>query len=180
MALNKELSRALRAMRLSATTFRQLAAIVFNDLRSFLADGLLLKGTLAIDATAEKFKTTTPVVYFISGVAYVKAATTALQFTAAHTVTALKHGVVLVQINAAKTISTKVVASPQAYDSAALALAAKPAPDAGNVEIGYITIEADAGNWVANTDDLTNAGDLTAATFVDATEKALPDEYPEA
>ncbi len=183
MALNKAIQRMLRRMGGDVTTFRQLAAIIFNDLRSYLADGVFLKGTLAVDAVAEKFKTTTITVYSIAGVMYRKAATTALVFTAAHPVTASKFGIILVQINAAGTISTKIPGATQttamAYDSAALALAALPAADAGNVAIGYIAIENDAGTWTANTDDLTDASDLTSATFVDATEKTLPEEYPE-
>ena len=80
---------------------------------------------------------------------------------------------VLVQINAAGTISTKVPASPQAYNSAPLALAALPSADAGNIALGYIAIANNAGDWTANTDDLTDGSDLTTATFVDATEVAL-------
>lgn len=133
-------------------------------------DTVVVKGTLVIDATAEKFKTTTTTVYRIGGVTYTKAPATAIVFSAAHVVTASKFGVVLVQINAAGTVSTKVPASTQAYNSAPLALAALPAPDSGNVALGYIAIANNAGDWTANTDDLTDASDLTTATFVDATE----------
>lgn len=130
--------------------------------------GLVTKGTLLIDATPEKFKTTTTATYVINGVTYTKTAATAILFTAAHVVTASKFAVILIQINAAGTISTKVPLATQAYNSAALALAALPAPDAGNVALGYIAIAAKAATWTANTDDLTNGSDLTTATFVDA------------
>lgn len=131
-------------------------------------ESLLAIGTLAIDATAEKFKTTTTATFTVGGWQTTKAAQTAVLFTAAHTVTASLFGVVLVQVNAAGTISTKVPSATQAYASAAAAFAALPAPDAGNVALGYIAIANNAGDWVANTDDLTNGSDLTTATFVDA------------
>ncbi len=131
---------------------------------------LLRKGTLAIDATPEKFKTTSIAAYRIGGVVYTKAATTAIVFTAAHVVTASKFAVILIQINAAGTVSTKVPLATQAYNSAPLALAALPSPDAGNVSLGYIAIAAKAATWTANTDDLTNGSDLTTAAFVDSDE----------
>jgi hypothetical protein len=124
-------------------------------------------GTLAISATAERFKTTTTALYRVNGVQRTKAATDNLTFSAAHVITASKFGVVLVQINGAGTVSTKVPASPQAYNTDALALAALPAPDAGNVPLGYIAIENNAGDWTGNTDDLTAASDVTTAAFVD-------------
>jgi hypothetical protein len=130
-------------------------------------DGVSAIGTLAIDAVPEKFKTTTTATYKIDGKTYTKNATTAIVFTAAHVVTASKFGVVLVQINAAGTVSTKVPSATQAYNSAVLALAALPQPDAGNVALGYIAIANNTGDWTANTDDLTNGSDLTTATFVD-------------
>lgn len=134
-----------------------------------LTNGLLVHGTLTIDAVAEKFKTTTVAVYTIGGGFFTKAATTALVFSASHVITASKFGVILIQINAAGTVSTKVPASPQAYNSAPLALAALPTPDAGNVALGYIAIENNAGDWTANTDDLTDASDVTTAAFTNTT-----------
>lgn len=134
---------------------------------SYPATALLTIGTLAIHSTPEQFKTTTTALYRIAAAQYSKAAATALTFTAAHTVTASKFGCILVQVNAAGTVSTKVVSATQAHNTAALALAALPAPDAGNVALGYIAIANNAGDWVANTDDLTNGSDLTTATFVD-------------
>lgn len=138
-----------------------------------LTNALVVDGNLAISATAEKFKTTQTAAYLINGVSHVKAATDNLTFTAAHVITASKFGIILVQINAAGTISTKVPASPQAYADAATALAALPAVDAGNVALGYIAIENNAGDWTANTDDLTNGSDLTTAAFTDATETTI-------
>jgi hypothetical protein len=148
-----------------------------------LVNSVILDGNLAIDAVPEKFKTTQTAVYVLGGVSYTKAATTALVFSAAHVVAATKYGIVLVQINAAGTVTTKVPAAtpttPMTYADAATALAALPAPDTGNVALGYITLNNSAsdgsstGAWVANTDDLTNTSDITAAAFVDATEVPL-------
>lgn len=142
----------------------------------FAGDGILQIGTLAIDAVPEKFKTTTALYWRRNGIQFTKAATTAIVFTAAHPVSSSKFGVILIQINDAGTISTKITGATQttamAYNSAAEALAAKPAADAGNIAIGYVAIAAKAALWTANTDDMTAASDLTTATFVDGT--ALP------
>lgn len=137
-----------------------------------LPDGVMLHGNMAVTVPAEKFKTTQTVVYVINGFSRTKAATDELVFTAAHVITASKYGIILVQINAAGTISTKVPLATQAYDNAGLALAALPAVDAGNVSLGYIAIENNAGDWTAQTDDLTDGSDVTTAAFVDATEIA--------
>lgn len=161
-------------------TFRDMRTLVsrFNALRTFLTSAVLQAGGLAVDATAEKFKTTAVFVWVRNGIQFTKAATGAIVFSAAHTVTANKFGIILVQITDAGVISTKVPASPQAYNSAALALAAKPAVDAGNQEMGYIAIANNALDWVANTDDLTDGSDLTTATFVDATVDTIPAAIP--
>jgi Na+/H+ antiporter NhaB len=129
------------------------------------ASAVMYPAGLAIHSTPEQFKTTNRFVGRLNGETFGKAATTALTFTAAHVVTASKFAVILVQITPAGVISTKVPASTQAYNSAALALAALPAPDAGNVAMGYIAIAAKAATWTANTDDLTNGSDLTTAAF---------------
>lgn len=135
------------------------------------ANCVLTKSTLIKDVTtAEQFSTSTTSLYRVLGAQYSKTAAVDLTFTAAHVITASKFGAILVQINAAGTISTKVVASPQAYDTAALALAALPSPDAGNIALGYIQIANNTGDWTANTDDLTNGSDVTTAAFVDASE----------
>jgi len=148
----------------------------FNSLRTYLLDGVLQAAGLAIDAVPEKFKTTATLYWRRNGIQFSKAATTAIAFSASHVVTASKFGVVLVQITDAGVISTKVPASPQAYNSAALALAALPAADANNTVVGHIAIANNAGDWTANTDDLTNGSDLTTATFVDATVVTMPAE----
>lgn len=153
------------------------ATAIINELQTnyaatqaTLIDGLLSHGTLLIDATAEKFKTTTTSVVRISGVPYAKVATTAQVFTASHVVSASKFGVILIQQNAAGTIGSKVPLATQAYADAPTALAALPSADTGYVAIGYIAIAAGVAAWTANTDDMTNASDLTTATFNDGTQ----------
>lgn len=144
-------------------------------LGTILTDALLAIGTLAIWTTTDQFKTTTIANYLISGLEYNKAAETGLEFSAADTInvgTAAGDywGIWLVQVNAAGTISTKSPSSDQVYASEALALAAKPAVDAGNIELGYIIVEANTDlAWTANTDDLVAASDCQAVSFNDAT-----------
>lgn len=133
------------------------------------ADGLTAIGTLTIDANPIKFKTTTTTSYSISGTPYTKAATTALTFSAAHVVSASKYGIILIQINAAGTISTKVPLTPQIYTSSDDALSDLPSPDSGNVMVGYITIAATSTAWTANTSNMTNGSGLTTAGFTDST-----------
>lgn len=149
-----------------------------NAWRTYLSNGVLQHGTLAIDAVPEKFKTTTTAIWRRGGMQFSKAATTAIVFTANHVVTASKFGIVLVQITDAGVISTKVPGAtqttPMAYNTAPLALAALPAVDAGNTMLGYIAIANNTGDWTANTDDLTDGSDVTTATFVDATALTIP------
>lgn len=155
-------------------------AAKWNELRAYMADGLLVHGTLLISAVPEKFKTTTTAVYTLSGVTYTKAATDNLTFTAAHTVNnagaaGQYYGIILLQINAAGTISTKVPAADQVYTSSALAIAALPTADALNTSLGYILIYTkEATAWVANTGDMTDGSDVATATFSNTVVKSLP------
>lgn len=136
------------------------------DLRIVGACDRAIPAILAIDAVPEKFKLiTNTVIFTVDGVFKSKAPATAIAFSAAHKVTAAKYGAILVQISAAGTVSTKVVASPQAYNSAAEALAALPAADAARTALGYIAIQAGVADWTAQTDDLVAASDLAAVSF---------------
>lgn len=128
-------------------------------------EAIVSGAALAIHSTPEQFAVGAHVVR-AAGKFVEKAATGALTFTAAHVITASKYGIILVQEDSAGAISTKVPASPQAYNDAATALAALPAADANKVAIGYIAIANNAGDWTGNTDDLTDASDVTTATFV--------------
>lgn len=136
------------------------------DARIIRGNGVLNSPALAVSATPEEvaFGAFTAAI----GDAVVPVAADAtFPFTAAHVVTALLFGVILFQVDAAGTVTTKVPAAtpttPMGFGSAAEAIKALPAADAGNAPMGYLVIEADAGNWVAQTDDLTT--DLTSATF---------------
>jgi hypothetical protein len=146
-----------------------------NLLRTYLADGALAHGTLLISSDATKFKTTTSAIYTLSGVAYAKAATDSLTFTAANTINTAEasgahSGIWLVQINAAGTISTKAPAANQSYATAAAALSALPAADTGNVALGYIAVTVGTGvKFTCNTDALTTVG-----SFSNAVVKSLP------
>ena len=151
-----------------------------NGLRTYLADGLLAIGTLAVTAPTHQYKTTTTAIYTISGVAYAKVAEDTLTFTAADTINVTPNagdfwGAWLVQTTGAGVISTKSVGADQNYASEAEAIAALPAADALNVAVGYITVEANNGaSWTANTDDLVAASDCQAVSFVDSTVKTVP------
>lgn len=150
------------------TAFKQIAQALGSKKLANLfltSSAVLYPAALAIDATAEKFKTNNRFVGRLNGETFGKAATTAIVFSAGHVVSSSKFGVILVQITPAGVVSTKVPGATQAYNSAALALAALPAVDAGNVAMGYIAIAAKAATWTANTDDLTNGSDLTTASF---------------
>jgi hypothetical protein len=149
--------------------FKQMSQRLGRPLAAaYLANtGVFNPAGLAIHSTPEQFKTTNRFVGRLNGETFGKAATTGLTFSTGHVVTALKYGVVLVQITPTGTVSTKVPASTQAYNTAALALAALPAADAGNVPVGYIAIANNSGDWTANTDDLTAASDVTSASFND-------------
>lgn len=128
-------------------------------------DCVLIAGALGVHSTPEQL-TLALSRYVVGGVVVEKAAATAIAFTAAHKVTALKYGAVLIQITNAGVVSSKVVNATQAYDTYAEAVEALPAADSGKLAIGYIVIQAGVADWDAITDDLTAASDLVARTFV--------------
>lgn len=127
-------------------------------------DGIIsaADATLGIHSTPAQFVTGAAVVARIGNTIFRKAATTGLTFSQAFTVADDKFGVSLVQMNASGTISTKEPAAAMAYDSATLAAGNVPAPDAGNIALGYIVIAPTAGTFTANTTALTGI-----ATYVD-------------
>lgn len=136
------------------------------DFRLVGACDRAIPAILAIDAVPEKFKLiTNTVIFTVDGVFKSKAPATAIAFSAAHVITANKWGAILVQIAANGTVSTKVAAATQAYASEAEALAALPDADASRTKLGYIMINNNAVDWTAQTDDMTNASDVTTATF---------------
>ena len=138
---------------------RDYTALCTFDVTVANRDGIVgrVDASLAIHSTADQFACGA-FNYVIGGVGYSKAAETALQFSTNFTITNNLHGAALVQINAAGTISTKVVSALQAYASASLAIGNLPAPDAGNIAIGYWVISPTAGLFTANTTNLTTIG----------------------
>ena len=152
--------------------------VSWNQIRNYLADGLLIHGTLVISAgNADEFKTTTTAVYTLAGVTYTKAATDGLVFTLADTINTggaatAYWGIWLVQINAAGTVSTKAGggSADQLYTSGALAIAALPAVDASNASLGYILVASPVSTpFVCNTTVLTGID-----TYSNTQIKALP------
>jgi hypothetical protein len=155
----------------------------FNALRSYLADGLLVHGDLAISDTAAQFQTEDIAVYTIAGVTYTKAATNNLAFSHKDTVTSLqgegdRFGGWVVQINAAGTVSTLaetgqsgVVDQNQESVDDALAYAKTIELTAGNVALGWITAKTgDESVWTAQDNELTGI-----STFDNGQVKALPE-----
>ena len=141
------------------------AGTVTLDVRLVGAAAIITATTITVHSTPEQLAVAA--FYAVANGRYVaKAAQTGITFTAAHVVSAGKYGVVLLQMDNAGTISTKVPAATQAYDAAAQATAALPAADAGKVAIGWLRIQAKAGAaWTANTDDMTAGSDLQAITI---------------
>jgi hypothetical protein len=171
------------------TSIAGTAKTMINGLRTWLADGLLQIGTLLISATAEKFKTTTTLIYTIAGLPYTKTATDDLVFSAANTINTAaaagtNHwGAWIVEIGVDGSFHTKPAAFTSAadmdYADEASAIAALPAATASHVQVGYITVQSlDTTDWVANTDNLTEgvgAGNCTSGNFYDLPgAKSLP------
>lgn len=148
-----------------------LKAALNSVIGALTADGIINATALRVGSTPEQIASTA-FQYRIDGVPYHKAAVAAgTAFTAADTINkgaaaGFFWGIWAVQIDAAGTISTKSPAADQVYTSEALAIAALPAADAGNVVIGYVTVKTKENvGWVAKTDDLTDANDCTKANF---------------
>ncbi|MCH8826123.1 MAG: hypothetical protein IIB16_04125 [Chloroflexi bacterium] len=140
-------------------------------------DGLLAKtsafmvtgATLAIGTTTDEYSFLA-FTASIDGWQFSVALDATKTLTAAHIVSLDKFGVILVQSTIAGVVTTKVALATQAYDTAAEALDAALAegPDAGNVIIGHITIQADGTQWLGDTDDFVDGSDLDFAVFVQA------------
>jgi len=156
------------ATKISAVTVKLQGSLTGrDDDNAVVSDPVIAIGSTATKVANGAFH------FRLAGTNYSKAAVSAgTAFTAAHVVTALKYGVILLYINSSGTISSDVVSSTQAYATAEAAHAAADAIQTsgnGTVYIGRILINADSGDWTANTDDMTDASDLTTATFISAT-----------
>lgn len=150
-----------------------------NVISALTSDGIINATTLSVGSTPEQVASTA-FQYRIDGVTYHKAAVAAgTAFTAADTIntgaaSGFFWGIWAVQIDKDGTISTKSPASDQTYATEALAIAALPAADAGNVVIGYVTVQSNEDvDWVAQTDDLTDESDCLEANFY-STASSIP------
>ena len=126
---------------------------------------------IAIGSTAERFANGL-FYYRLAAANYSKIARVAgTVFSAAHVISASKYGAIRIFINAAGVLSTDVPLATQAYDTALEAITAADAVaiPANNIQIGMIVIQNDGTLWTANTDDLTNASDVTLAAFYNVT-----------
>jgi hypothetical protein len=120
-------------------------------------DGITTALSLAKDAgVAVTFVTNGATSHFvIGGVAFTFNGLAASIFTAAHPITALHWGAILLQVSTASAtvIGTKITGATQttaqAFDSAADAVAALPAASDGYVAVGHILIHAGT-TWTAN------------------------------
>jgi hypothetical protein len=132
---------------------RDAAKVIFEASRAN-RNRLRKTAALAIDATPEDFQISA-FSYSIDGAEYVKAAATGISFTAAHIVEQGKFGAILVEIDTAGTVTTKIGEATQTtlmgYDTSALAVAALPSETAGKRAIGYIVIEANSNNATLTT-----------------------------
>jgi hypothetical protein len=154
----------------------ELMTVTDNTTTHLTEDGIITPTVLDPGSTTHQIESTA-FTYRIDGMPYAKAAVTAgTAFSAANTINTgaaagIYWGVWLVQINAAGTISTKPGGglADQVYTSEALAIAALPAADAGNVAMGYLTIACTTDvDWVAQTDDIVSGSDNTSVTFYPA------------
>lgn len=147
-----------------------------NALRARVGDGLLeVPGVVKGVVAPEKYKCTNDTTFRARGATFYTTGTGEKDFSAAHVITADKYGLVLLMIDFNGAHSSKVVASPQAYNTGALALAAKPVPDAGLIEVGTVLIHAKPGaDWTAIADDMTDGSDVATAVFADGPVSLLP------
>lgn len=141
--------------------------------------GAITSPGMAIGSTAERvanalfyYLISDGAVLFPEGVNYSKAAVVAGSvFSSAHAISASKYGAINIYINAAGAISSTVPLATQAYDTALLAITAANAMTVprNRIQIGLIVIQNDGDLWTANTDDLTDASDVTLAEFYNVT-----------
>lgn len=117
--------------------------------------------TLVVDATPDQFAHGA-IVAKIGDKVFAQAAQTGLAFSQAFTVADDTFGVSLIQMDASGTVSTKEPSAAMDYATASLAAGNVPAPDAGNIALGYVVIAPTAGLFTANTTALTGI-----ATFTD-------------
>lgn len=138
-------------------------------------NGAINSPGIAIGSTPENFANDLFYSRILS-VNYSKAANIAgTAFSAAHAIAASKYGAINIYIDAAGIWTTRINSAAQtdtlSFDTALLAIAnadADTAP-ANNIRVGMIVIQNDGSLWTANTDDLTDASDITKAGWYSLT-----------
>ena len=146
-----------------------------TELTAIHGDSIINATTLSVGSTAENVATTA-FQFRIDGVTVAKAAVAAgTALTAATinvgTATGDYWGGFALQITSAGVISSKAAAADQVLttEGAARVAAMEITADAGNVIIGWFTVEANTDSaWTAGTDDLTAASDCQAVNFYSA------------
>lgn len=143
------------------------------DLINASTDRVLSAVTLSLDDDTPEDFAISGFDFVIDGVRYTKAAAESISFTANHVCALDKYLAILICIDAAGAVSTRVPlisgrsqTASQGYDTPDDAIAALPNPFAGTLAVGYILVGADAGAWTANTDDLVPGSDLESVRFV--------------
>lgn len=152
---------------------RPLVEAMYNDLTALAAklNGMNAKAAILTIGTTTSQYAHLAFSFSIAGVEYTIPADATLAFTTADTINdddtaGLWWGAWLIQVTAAKAVTSISVSSDQAYATEAAAIAALPDPDADNVVVGYITVQTKTGaDWDMKTDDLTAASDCQLAYF---------------
>lgn len=153
-----------------AATNKTLLDEIKTAINELARDNVITATTLAIGSTPEEYSHAA-FTFRINGVTEAIALDASLAFTAADTInTGAAAGTFWggwrVQVTTGGTVSTKSVGADQVYATEAAAIAAIPAADADNADVGYITVESNTGAaWTMITDDLTPASDCVSANY---------------
>ena len=156
---------------LNSTTTTEISACVVklqgSETNEDGVNGVVTEAALAIGSTPEQVANGA-FDYRISDVHYTKGAVAAGTAISGFTVAVSKFGGFVVQVDSSGTITTQAPVAAMSYDTIADANTAVDAltADPETIIIGKVLIENDASLWTAGTDDLTNASDVTTASFI--------------
>ena len=145
---------------------------------NLLAGSNVINATaLAIGSTPEEYSHTA-FQYRINGLTEAIALDATLAFTDADTINTGAAGGSLwgawrIQIATGGTVTSTSAGADQVHANEAAAIAALPAAAANTADVGYITVEANAGaSWTMKTDDLTPASDCVSVNYYNTTAPA--------
>jgi len=158
---------------IQSTNFAAALLTWLNGIRSYIADGMATIATLLVSgAPTTSFQTTTTTIFRRAGLHYSKVAEDPIAFSAADTINVTPNGgswwgIWLIQTTDPGVVSTVSPAADQNYADEAAAIAALPAVTALNTQLGYLTVQCNAGvAWTANTSNIAvGAGAANAAAF---------------